>query len=460
MEKIVLIGAGSAMFTRGLVRDLIEDKREINLVLVDIDEEALNVAEKLVQKMVGKTRASIGITATTERRKALKDATVVISTIGVGGRRAWGQDVYIPRKYGIYQPVGDSVMPGGTSRALRMIPAMIDIANDVVDLCPEALFFNYSNPMGPVCRAVSKTTDANLVGLCHGVNQTAGYLAFNLGVDLSDLQYTAVGMNHLTWFIKVTAGGRDMIPVLQKIAASKLKDLDNPDHYGILFLDDGSVANDEILINQAEPFSWQLLRQFGAFPAALDRHVVEFFPKMFANGDYFGKQLGVDAFSFENCILCGDKVYDETCELALSSGSLPDNFFGEIVGEHEQVIDIINSIRTDAGQVFSANLPNTGQVPNLPAGCVIESPAVADDRGLTAIAQEPLSPGIAGTLSTRMQWVETVVDAALEGSREKFVQALIIDGAVDSIDTAIKMADELLTTQAGYLPQFSINNQS
>ena len=428
MKKIVLIGAGSAMFTRGLVRDLIEDKGETNVVLVDIDEEALNVVEKLAQKMVRETSAPIGITATTERRKALKGATVVICTIGVGGRRAWEQDVYIPRKYGIYQPMGDSVMPGGISRALRMIPAMVDIANDVVDLCPEAIFVNYGNPMGPVCMAVHKATDANMVGLCHGVNQTAGYLAANLDVKFSDLQYTAVGMNHLTWFTEVAVGGRDMIPVLQKITASKLEGLDNPDYYGILFLDDGSVAGDEILLNQVEPFSWQLFRQFGAFPAALDRHVTEFFPQMFANGNYYGKQLGVDAFSFENCILCGDKVYDETCEQALSSGSLPDNFFDEIVGEHEQVIDIIESIRTNVGNVFSANLPNTVQVPNLPSGSIIESPAIADARGLTALQQEPLTPGLAGTLSSMMQCVETVVDAALEGSRKKFIQALIIDG--------------------------------
>ena len=444
------------MFTRGLIRDLIEHKKEVELALVDIDKDALAVAEGLAQKMIELTKASIKLTAATDRRNVMKGATVVICTIGVGGRRAWEQDVFIPRKYGIYQPVGDSVMPGGTSRALRMIPAMVDIAIDVLDLCPDALFFNYGNPMGPVCRAVRKATDAKMVGLCHGVNQVAVYLAGVLGLNVSDLQYTAVGMNHLTWFTSVGVKGQNSMPELQQIAKLELARMDNPGNIGVLFLDDGSVASDEVLQNQVYPFSWQLFQSFGAFPAALDRHVVEFFPQMFGDGKYYGKRLGVDAYSFENCILCGDKVYDETVELALSSDPLPDNFFEEIVGEHEQIVEIIESIRTNAGRIYSANLPNTGQVSNLPVDAIIESPAVADARGLTALPLGPLTSGLAGTLSTRMQWVETVVEAALEGSREKFIRALILDGAVDSTETAQKLADELLAAQAEYLPQFKV----
>ena len=155
-ENVVLIGAGSAMFTRGLVADLIQRGQPCDLGLVDIDPQALDVAEKLVKKMIAAKQAPIRLRAGTDRRQILPGATVVICTVGVGGRRAWEQDVFIPRKYGIYQPVGDTVMPGGTSRALRMIPAMVAIAQDVLDLCPTALFFNYGNPMSPVCRAIRK----------------------------------------------------------------------------------------------------------------------------------------------------------------------------------------------------------------------------------------------------------------------------------------------------------------
>ncbi len=153
--KIVLIGAGSAMFTIGVVSDLIKAGIKAELALVDIDPIALDTAKKLSKKMIHSGNSSIKLSAGMERRKLLRDATAVITTIGVGGRRAWEQDVFIPRKYGIFMPVGDSVGPGGTSRALRMIPAMVDIAQDVIDLAPDSLFFNYANPMAPICYAVN-----------------------------------------------------------------------------------------------------------------------------------------------------------------------------------------------------------------------------------------------------------------------------------------------------------------
>ena len=173
MEKVVLIGAGSAVFTRGLVSDLIRSGIETDLALVDIDPGALEVAARLATKMVTFKQAPMRVSAHLDRREALRGATIVICTIGVGGRRAWEKDVFIPRKYGIYAPVGDTIGPGGSSRALRMIPPMVAIARDVLDLCPDALFFNYGNPMAAVCRAVRKATGANMVGLCHGVIDTA-----------------------------------------------------------------------------------------------------------------------------------------------------------------------------------------------------------------------------------------------------------------------------------------------
>jgi len=218
-EKVVVIGAGSAMFTRGMVADLIRHKWDAELALVDIDPQALAVAEKLSALMIGSEAAPIRLTANTDRRAVLRDATAVICTIGVGGRRAWEQDVFIPRKYGIYQPVGDSVAPGGTSRALRMIPAMVEIAKDVQDLAPEALFFNYGNPMSAVCRGVRKATGADMVGLCHGVFHGERYLADALGLPVGSLRGSYAGMNHLAWFtglrqdgVGVFAGQPDILP--------------------------------------------------------------------------------------------------------------------------------------------------------------------------------------------------------------------------------------------------------
>jgi alpha-galactosidase len=445
-EQIVLIGAGSAVFMRGLVADLIATGAEAGLALVDPDPVALDVASRLASKMIASRQAPLTLSAHTDRRAALPGATVVICTIGVGGRRAWEQDVLIPRRHGIYAPVGDTVGPGGTSRALRMIPAMVAVAQDVLDLAPGALFFNYGNPMAPVCRAVHKATDAHVIGLCHGVPQVAHYLAEALGVAPAALRYTATGINHLTWFTEVRANGRDALPQLralaeQRAAAAPAGAPATPDRAGA-----PSTAPTD------NPFSWELLRLFGAFPAVLDRHVTEFFPQFFRSGAYYGKTLGVDAFSFEGTIARGDATFAQMREEALAPDPLPADYCARLGGEHEQVLEIVNAIRNERGHVYWANLPNTGQAPNLPPEAIVEGPAVADGGGLRAIAQRPLPSALAGTLATRYMWAETVVEAALEGSREKVIQALVLDGAAGSLEQAIALAGELLAAQAAYLP--------
>jgi len=451
IEKFILIGAGSAMFTRGLVADLMRTGEEVDLALVDIDPEALDAARNLVSKMIAARQAPIHLTASLDRREVLKGATVVITTIGVGKRRAWEQDVFVPRKYGIYMPVGDTVGPGGTSRALRMIPAMVDIARDVLDLAPDALFINYSNPMSPVCRGVRKATGAEVIGLCHGTNDTAGYLARILGVPRAALSYTAAGINHMTWFTQLSVKGMDAMPALHmhaQMVLAKTNAALEAVKQGAPVPHGGSPFES----TYGHPFSYQCLEWFGAFPAPLDRHVTEFFPQFFRHGKYYGKTLGVDEFTFEGTIATGDKIYEEMRKDAAGPQPLTEEYFKRLGGEHEQAIDIIQSIRQGLTRVYSANLPNTGQVPNLPMQAVIESPAVTTVKGLSPIALPPLPAGVAGTLATRFQWVETVVEAALEGSRDKFIQALLLDGAVDDPAMASALADDLLTAQAAYLP--------
>ena len=449
-ERIVLIGAGSAVFTRGLVADLIRLGVRADVALVDIDPHALRVAESLTRKMVSAKNAPITVRASLDRRDVLKDATAVICTVGVGGRRAWEQDVFIPRKYGIYAPVGDTVGPGGSSRALRMVPAMVDIARDVLDLAPDALFFNYSNPMAAICRAIYKATGANMVGLCHGVQWVASILAEFLNEPLADMEYTAIGINHLTWFTKLSLRDEDALPRLHALAERRLA---------------AGVPKDPMPTYPYAAMDWphhnlfslELLLRFGAIPSALDRHVTEFFPQFFRSGNYYGQRLGIDAFSFETTIAEGDQTFAAMEKDAFASQSLPADYFEREEGDHELVMDIINAIRDNHEYTVSANLPNTGQVPNLPSTAIVESPAVTRDGGLHALAQSPLSPALAGTLATRYQWVETIVEAALEGSRDKFIQALVLDGYVDSFDQVTKLADDLLAEHASYLPQFQLS---
>ena len=335
-----------------------------------------------------------------------------------------------------------------------MIPAMVAIAEDVLELAPDALFFNYSNPMGAICRAVRKATGAEMTGLCHGVLHVASYLEGALGLARGELDYTAVGMNHLTWFTGVSSGGADLMPRLVEIGAERSsRDLDGK-AIGQRFAEAGTGAErDEATDN---PFAWRLCGLFGAFPAVLDRHITEFFGRMFAGkGSYYGHTLGVDAYSFEATIANGDAIFGQMRSDALSGEPLSEDYFERIGGEHEQVTEIIESIRNDSGGVYSANLPNTGQVRGFPEGAVIECPARADAGGFTPLEVGEIAPGIAGTLATRFAWVETVVDAALTGSRDGFVQALVLDGAVESLETARALADDMLAAQAEHLPRFA-----
>ena len=222
--KMVLIGAGSAMFTRGLVADMIQatDMGSWELGLVDIDPQALEVAAKLSEHMIKVRGAPISVQASTDRRDVLLEADVVVCTVGVGGRRAWEDDVFIPRKYGIYQPVGDSVMPGGVSRAQRMIPAMVDIARDVKALCSDAWFFNYSNPMTANCAAVRKATGLNMVGLCHGTFHVQRQLASYVDIPPDEATALFIGLNHLTFIFDLRWQGQDLWPLIrEKIARER-----------------------------------------------------------------------------------------------------------------------------------------------------------------------------------------------------------------------------------------------
>ena len=329
-EKVVLIGAGSAMFTRGLVADMLQRKWRGELRLVDVDAEALAVAKGLARKMIQAKRSPLRLSASPDRRDLLRGATVVVCTIGVGGRRAWEQDVYVPRKYGIYQPVGDSVMPGGSARALRMIPAMVAIARDVLRLAPEALFFNYANPMGPNCRAVRKATGANVIGLCNGVIHIGQHLANLLRVPLARLKYNAIGMNHLTWFTQVRVDGRDAMPRLRALARQKLRQ-------GINRVSPPGQAaahkHRRARPDESEPFTWELVDLFGAFPAVFDCHIIEFFPHFFhREGCYYGRTPGVDWVNFKERIASGDAIFKEMRRVARSRGPLPKDYFRADLG--------------------------------------------------------------------------------------------------------------------------------
>lgn len=447
-KKIVLIGAGSAMFTKGMVADLILSPEigPVELCLVDIDPVALETAEGLSRRMIAARGGQISLRASTERRDLLPGADVVISVVGVGGRRGWEADAYIPRRYGIFQPVGDSVMPGGISRAMRMIPALVALAEDIRALCPRAWFFNFANPLTANCWAVRQATGVPVIGLCHGVFHVERQLAEFLDVPAEEVSSLAVGLNHLTFFIDLRWRGQDAWPLIrEKLAAERSGPVD-PSGLGDTFAKPFRAANN--------PFSWSLFDAYGAYPSANDRHVTEFFPERFPGGKYYGLTLGIDAFSVEHIIKWGDDIYADMRAQAMGEKPLDEGIFNRTVGEHEQLLAILRSIERDERKVFSMNVPNAGAVPNLPADAVLELPAAATAGGPRPLAIPDLSDPLAALLQRKIASTRLTVEAALTGNRTLFYEALLADGAVTDPDVARRLGDELLQAQRQHLPAF------
>jgi alpha-galactosidase len=426
-HKLVIVGAGSASFTAGLVADLLAARLpgDWTVGLVDISGEALDVAAGLVSRMVEHTGLDVAVEASTDRTDVLPGADFIVTTIAVGRRDGWRKDVEVPLKHGIYQPVADTVGPGGISRALRQIPAMLDIAEDVARLCPGAHFFNYAHPMAAICRAVNKATEARVVGLCHGVQGTLRYLCDKIDVAYADIAALYVGMNHLTWITHFTLGGESLWPRIDA-CLPKLDPGDNP-------------------------FSWELYRTYGAFPAVLDRHVAEFFPERFFHDREYGEPLVGDIL---RVIDGGDEAWARRARQARGDEPLEDGLFERTLGEHEALLPIIASIIGDRHAVFPMNMPNCA-VDGIPRDFVLEMPVMATGAGCLPTGLPPMPPGILAWVTEALYGVEITVEAAIRGDRNLVVQALLYDRSVPCLQAAEALADDLLAAHRADLPRFA-----
>jgi alpha-galactosidase len=451
--KLVLIGAGSTVFTQRLVADIIlsgqADRWE--LALVDIDPVTLDAVDRLVRKMMDFKGVKFPLVSSTDRRDVLTGADFVVTTIAVGGRRSWELDVQIPRRHGIYQPVGDTMMPGGISRAMRMIPQMVAIAEDVKDLCPDAYFFNYSNPMTSVCRAIRLKTGVPVVGLCHGVHWVEGVLERFLGKEEGSITSFGVGLNHLTFLTDIRYDGQDAMPMLKAKAAEQRPLLEQEIRDKA---DWPNAVTGRAPRYSDDPLAWSLFERYGVFPVAMDRHITEFYPERFPHGLYHGRTLGVDAFSIDGRIALGDTWFDEMLAVARSPDPLPDSYFHNVPGESEQLFEIMQSLTLDQRNVFSVNMPNHGAVPGLPWDAVLEMPASAGGPGLMPLQSKPLPPALTAKLLSKIAAIEVTVEAALTGSFDLFVEALLTDGSVTDPDAAAALANDLIEAHKAHLPLF------
>lgn len=452
-KKIVLIGAGSAVFTKGLIVDFIQSEYgSWEIALCDINPIILESITKLAKKMVKQKDADIKISASTDRTELLPGADFVVTTIAVGGRRAWEMDVKIPRQYGIYQPVGDSVMPGGIARAQRMIPVMLEIARDIERLCPKAWFFNYSNPMTAIVTAVRRASNVKIIGLCHGVIYGEKYLAKMLGADVKRLTTIGAGLNHLTWLFDIRVDGKDVKPrLLEILRDQKEKDKINP-RAGNFF--NPLLEDKEIPYYKDNPFSWDLFERYGGLPAVVDRHAVEFFPERFPGGEYYGSTLGVDAFPIDDVISRGEETYRMMLEQGETEEEAEADLFKRADGEHEQLVEIIKSIILDERKVFSVNIPNDGAVKGIPDDAVLEIPAAATGNGFSTLHINGFDGMMKYIIEKRLASVNATVQAALTGNKKLWADAMLLDGAVTELETAERLVEDFTVEHRNYLPQY------
>jgi len=448
---LVLIGAGSAVFTRGLLADLIgaRDLGGWDIRLVDVDPDALAVATRLAQAMVDARGVSdsIRVSSSTDRREVLRGADFIVTCVGVGGRPAWQLDHEIVQRHGIYQPVGDSIMPGGISRLLRTTPVLVEIARDIAELAPDAFFFNYSNPMTANVQAIHEQTGLEVVGLCHGMHHIQRELAQLIDAPFERTSTLYAGINHLTFIYDFRIDGQDAWPIIRERVDRELAEAPDPADIGNIFYDKPTAWHN--------PFAWELFDRYGAFAAAGDRHVVEFFPERFANGDYYGKKLGIDAFSLPEILEWGEARYQGMRRQALGEEPLDQSIFDRSGGEQEQLIAIIRSITFDSREMFSCNVVNHGLVPGLPDWSAVEIPGVATARGIRPISVPDLGRPLTAILARRLSSVDLAVDAALNGDRDLVVEAMIADGSIFDADRAAALTDDLIAAQAQHLPRFS-----
>ena len=217
MTRIVLVGAGSVEFTRNLLGDILsfEALRDAELVLHDIDGDRLSTAQRMAEWTAGALGATPSIVAHLDRRTALEGADFVIDTIQVGGARATQIDFDIPGRYGLQYTINDTINVGGVMRGLRTIPVVLGIAADMADVCPDALFLNYTNPMGMLVRAVDEAVEFPTVGLCHSVYWTVHRLAEYVGVPFEEVDALSGGVNHLAWILRLEHRGRDLYPDIE-----------------------------------------------------------------------------------------------------------------------------------------------------------------------------------------------------------------------------------------------------
>jgi alpha-galactosidase len=459
--KIVIVGGGSYQWVPTLTTDLALTRsvHGAEVVLQDIDPGRLTCTAPVVEHISERAGAAFTVQATTDRRAAFTNADFVLVNITTGGLASMKLDLDIPWRYGIRQPGGDTLGPGGINRALRNIPVIVEIARDMEELCPNAWILNLTNPMTALCRAVTMTTSIKTVGLCHEVTNFRGVLALLAGANWNAIELSVSGVNHVPIVTAIDLGdGRDGMKFLEDVVDGKV-DLD---------VDLGFDLGDEIheqpgafgveRVPQRATKRWfvdeyaagfELFRRYGAFVAPGNRHTLEAFPAMLAEDAGWGQKWGVHYTTISERE-AQEQRYAAALDRRLSDDEEP------LRRSMEMAAPVVDSLLTGRPRTLPLNIPNKGQCADLPLDAVTESMCIVDGDGVRGGEPVHTPPFFAAWLNRIVDAQETTVHAAFSGDRALVHAAMLLDPHAGALGLATieAMTDELLTASARWLPQF------
>ena len=465
MTKITFIGAGSTVFAKNLLGDILSfpELASAEIALFDIDAERLRTSEIVAHKVADALGAKPTITATTDREAALDGADYALNMIQVGGYKpSTVIDFEIPKKYGLQQTIGDTLGIGGIMRALRTVPVLLEMAHDMERLCPDVLHLNYVNPMAMNCWALDRATRIKTVGLCHSVQHTAGELAKDIGVPVDEINYRVAGINHVAFYLNFEREGQDLYPELRRV------------------LDEGRMPD-------TNRVRYEMLRRLGYFVTESSEHFSEYTPWFIkGNRPELIEQFNIPIdeylrrceFQIQKWEQLRDRLEDpsttfkvqdvasEHTDDAPTDGSVRDEAklmeqMLTIKRSPEYGSLIIHSVETGEPRVVYGNVMNTGLIDNLPE-CCVEVPCVVDKNGVQPTRIGGLPPQLTALMQTNINVQALTVEAILTGSKDHLYHAAMFDphtSAELDLGQIHDLVDDLLDAHGEMVPEAFRNPQ-
>ena len=436
MTKITFIGAGSTVFAKNLLGDILSfpELSQATISLMDIDPERLRTSEIVAHRVAEFFGAKPKIEVTLDRRRALDGADYAISMFQVGGYKpSTVIDFEIPKKYGIRQTIADTLGIGGIMRGLRTIPVFLDICRDMEELCPDVMFLQYVNPMAMNTWAIHRASKIKTVGLCHSVQGTAEALAEDIGVPYREINYICAGINHMAFYLKFEHNGENLYPRIRQALEAK--------SYGRRYRE------------LADHVRYEVFRRTGYFVTESSEHFSEYVP-WFIKRD---RPDLIEQFEIpldEYITRCKLQIEEwEADKAALERGDLDEAY--ERSQEYGSLI--IHSMETGIPRVVYGNVANHGLIDNLPQGCCVEVPCLVDKNGLQPTKIGMMPPHLAALQQTNINVQSLVVEAALTGKREHIYHAAMLDphtAAELSLDEIWALVDDLLEAHGEMMPAY------